>query len=155
MAGETQLDTTGRKSQVWVEDSPGAGTYTQLRRIKSFGHPRSTREQLDSTSLEDDDPTFVPGDLSRSAFNIVTNYRGGSDTDLKLEEMAASEDAYGVILIRAERGVLTRQFSFDLLVSEYGPDDAERKAVTTATASCQATGTVTAAAYTTAPPVEA
>jgi hypothetical protein len=153
MAGETQLDTTGRKSEVWVEDSPGAGTYTRLHRVKSFGHPKSTRDQLDSTSLEDDAPTYVPDDIKFDNFSIVTNYRAGSDTDLKLEAMAASEQPYGVILIRAERGVLKRQFSFDMYVNSYGPDDAERKTVTVATADCQANGTVTGAAYTTPPPV--
>jgi hypothetical protein len=153
MPGETQLDTTGRKSEVWVEDSPGAGTYTRLHRVKSFGHPKSTRDQLDSTSLEDDAPTYVPDDIKFDNFSIVTNYRAGSDTDLKLEAMAASEQPYGVILIRAERGVLKRQFSFDMYVNSYGPDDAERKTVTVATADCQANGTVTGAAYTTPPPV--
>lgn len=150
---ETQLDTTGRKSEVWVEDSPGAGTFTQLRRVKSFGHPGSSRDQLDSTSLEDDAPTYVPGDLKFDNFNIVTNFRAGSDTDLKLAEMAASEEPYAIVLIRAERGTLTRQYSFDAYVNSYKPDDAERSTVTTATAECQANGTVTAAAYTTAPPV--
>lgn len=149
---ETQLDTTGRKSQVWIEDSPGAGTYTQLRRIKSFGHPRATREQLDSSSLEDDAKTFVPGDLDFSNFDIVSNYRAGSDTDERLEELAASEESIGVILIRAERGVLTKQYSFDMFVNEYGPDNAERSSVTTATANCKATGLVSSAAYTTPPP---
>lgn len=149
---ETQLDTTGRKSQVWIEDSPGAGTYTQLRRIKSFGHPRATREQLDSSSLEDDAKTFVPGDLDFSNFDIVSNYRAGSDTDERLEELAASEESIGVILIRAERGTLTKQYSFDMFVNEYGPDNAERSSVTTATANCKATGLVSSAAYTTPPP---
>jgi hypothetical protein len=149
---ETQKDTTGRKSEVWVEDSPGAGTFTQLRRVKSFGHPKSSRGQLESTALEDDAPTYVPDDIKFDNFSIVTNFRAGSDTDLKLEEMAASEEAYAMILIRAERGVLTRQYSFDMYVNSYGPDDAERSAVTTASADCQATGTVTSAAYTTPPP---
>lgn len=152
MAGETQLDTTGRKSQVWVEDSPGANTYTQLRRVKSFGHPRSTRGQLDSTSLEDDAPVYVPDDIEFDNFNIVTNYRAGSDTDEKLEELAAQEEPIGVILIRAERGVLTKQYAFDMYVNSYGPDDAERRTVTTATAECQATGDVTPSAYTAPPP---
>jgi hypothetical protein len=150
---ETQLDTTGRKSEVWVEDSPGAGTFTRLHRVKSFGHPGSSRDQLESTSLEDDAPTYVPDDIKFDNFNVVSNFRAGSSTDLKLEEMAASEQPYGMILIRAERGVLTRQYSFDVYVNSYKPDDAERKTVTTATAECQATGTVTAAAYTTPPPV--
>lgn len=149
---ETQLDTTGRKSQVWIEDAPGAGTYTQLRRIKSFGHPRATREQLDSSSLEDDAKTFVPGDLDFSNFDIVSNFRAGSDTDERLEELAASEESIGVILIRAERGTLTKQYSFDMFVNEYGPDNAERSSVTTATANCKATGLVSSAAYTTPPP---
>jgi hypothetical protein len=131
---ETQKDTTGRKSEVWVEDSPGAGTFTQLRRVKSFGHPKSSRGQLESTALEDDAPTYVPDDIKFDNFSIVTNFRAGSDTDLKLEEMAASEEAYAMILIRAERGVLTRQYSFDMYVNSYGPDDAERSAVTTASA---------------------
>ena len=148
---ETQKDTTGRKSQVWVEDTPGSATYVQLRRVKTIGHPTLTRANLDSTSLEDDDPTYVPDDRKADSFNIVTNYRAGSDTDLKLEEMADSEDPYNMIIIRAERGVLTRQFSFDVYVNSYKPDDAERGSVTTASASCQQTGAVTAAAYTTAP----
>lgn len=151
MAGETQKDTTGRKSQVWVEDSPGSATYVQLRRVKSIGHPTFTRSSLESTSLEDDDPTYVPDDRKADSFNIVTNFRAASDTDLKLEEMADSEDAYSMIVIRAERGVLTRQYSFAVYVNSYKPDDAERGAVTTATASCQQTGPVTAADYTTAP----
>lgn len=150
--GETQKDTTGRKSQVWVEDSPGAGTYTQLRRVKTIGHPKSTRGTLESTSLEDDDPTYIPDDRKFDNFDIVTNFRGGSDTDLKLAEMEANEDPYGMIIIRAERGVLSRQYSFDVYVNSYAPDAAERGSVTTATASCQATGSVTAADYSAAPP---
>lgn len=149
---ETQLDTTGRKSQVWIEDSPGAGTYTQLRRVKSFGHPSSSRDQLESTSLEDDDPVYVPADRKFDNFSIVTNFRANSDTDLRLEELAASEDPIGVVLIRAERGVLTKQYSFDIYVNSYKPDDAERGTVTTATADCQANGSVTSAAYTAPPP---
>jgi hypothetical protein len=150
--GETQKDTTGRKSQIWVEDSPGAGTYTQLRRVKSIGHPKRTRGQLESTALEDDDPTYIPDDFKFDNFNIVTNYRGGSDTDLKQEEMAESEDPYGVIIIRAERGVLTSQYSFDMYANSYGPDDAERGSVTTATMECQATGSVTRSDYSAPPP---
>jgi hypothetical protein len=149
---ETQLDTTGRKSQVWIENSVGSGTYTQLHRVKSFGHPKAAREQLESTSLEDDARTYVPGDLDFDNFDIVTNFRAGSDTDERLEDLAASEDTIGVVLIRAERGTLTKQYSFDMLVTSYGPDDAERGTVTTATASCKASGTVTSAAYTTPPP---
>lgn len=149
---EDQLDTTGRKSQVWIEDAPGANTYTQMRRLKSFGHPRSTRGQLDSTSLEDDAPVYVPDDISFDNFSIVTNYRALSDTDERLEELAALEDPIGVILIRASRGTLTKQYSFDMYVNNYGPDDAERRTVTTATAECQATGDITPAAYTAAPP---
>lgn len=149
---ETQLDTTGRKSQVWIEDSPGAATYTQLRRVKSFGHPTSSRGQLESTSLEDDAPVYVPDDIKFDNFNIVTNYRALSDTDERLEELAASEDPTRIILIRASRGVLTKQYSFDMYVNKYGPDDAERGSVTTATAECQATGDITSAAYTAPPP---
>lgn len=150
---ETQKDTTGRKSQVWVEDSPGAGTYTQLRRVKRFGHPKSSREKLPSTSLEDDAPTHVPGDMEYESFQVVTNYRAGSDTDEKCEEIAASEEPYGVILIRAERGVLTKQYSFNAF-GDYSPDDAERGAVTEATLDLLPDGPVTAAAYTTPPPVD-
>jgi hypothetical protein len=152
---ETQQDTTGRKSEVWIEDSPGAGTYTRLYRVKSFGHPKATRDQLESTSLEDDAKTFVPGDLDFDAFNIVTNFRAGSDTDTRLNALATGEDEIGVIMIRAERGVLTQQYSFNMLVLNYGPDDAERSTVTTATASCKSTGTVTRAPYTTPPPAAA
>jgi hypothetical protein len=149
---EDQLDTTGRKSQVWIEDSPGAGTYTQLRRVKSFGHPKASRGQLESTALEDDAPVYVPDDIKFDNFSIVTNYRAGSDTDERLEDLAASEDPIGVILIRASRGVLTKQYSFDMYVNSYAPDNAERGNVTTATADCQATGAITSAAYSAPPP---
>lgn len=148
---ETQLDTTGRKSQIWIEDSPGAGTYTQLRRVKTIGHPKASRERLESTSLEDDSKTYVPGDKDFEEFDVVTNFRAGSDTDERLEELADSEDEIGVIIIRAERGVLTKQYSFDASVLSYGPDDAERGTVTTATARITPTGNVTSAAYTTPP----
>lgn len=149
---ETQKDTTGRKSEVWIEDGPGAGTFTRLHRIKSFGHPIASRERLESSSLEDDAKTYVPGDVDFDEFDIISNFRAGSDTDVRLEELAASEDEIGVILIRAERGVLTRQYSFDMLVLSYGPDSAERSTVTTATAKCSATGNVTSAAYSAPPP---
>jgi hypothetical protein len=92
---EDQLDTTGRKSQVWIEDSPGAGTYTQLRRVKSFGHPNHRAGSSNRRRLEDDAPVYVPDDIKFDNFSIVTNYRAGSDTDEKLEELAASEDPIG------------------------------------------------------------
>lgn len=148
---ETQLDTTGRKSQVWIEDAPGANTYTQLRRVKNFGFPRAVRERLESTSLEDDAKTYVPGDKDFEEFDIVTNFRPGSDTDERLEDLANGEDEIGIIIIVAIRGTLTKQYSFDGLVLSYGPDTVERGSVTEATARVTATGSVTSAAYTTPP----
>lgn len=151
---ETQLDTTGRKSEIWIEDAPGAGTYTKLRRVKTLNIPRSSRERLESTSLEDDAKTYVPGDKDFEAFDVVTNYRPGSDTDERLEELAAGEDEIGMIVIAAIRGTLTKQYSFDALVLGYGPNDLTRGAVSEATANITATGNVTSAAYTT-PPTQA
>lgn len=148
---ETQLDTTGRKSEIWIEDSPGAGTYTKLRRVKTLNLPTSSRERLESTSLEDDAKTYVPGDKDFEEFDVVTNFRPGSDTDERLEDLAAGEDEIGVIIIVAIRGVLTKQYSFDALVLSYGPNDITRGAVTEATARLTATGNVTSAAYTTPP----
>lgn len=149
---ETQLATTGKKSQVWIEDAPGANTYTQLKHVKRFGMPKPEREKLESTHLESEGKEYVPGDVDFGDFDIVTNYRPGSDTDERLEELAVGEDTIGIILIVAIRGTLTKQYSGDINVLQYGPDEINR-AVNEAVASVSSTGAFTSAAYTTPPPV--
>jgi hypothetical protein len=146
---ETQKFSTGAKSEVWIEDSPGAGTYTKLHHVKRFGHPTTEREKLEGTHLESDAKEYVAGDAEPQEFDIVVNYRPGSDTDLRLEELAGEEDDVSIILIRAVRGVLTRQYTFNAQVLSYAPDEAERGSVTEAIAKVQASGAITSAAYTT------
>lgn len=147
---ETQKATTGKKSQVWLETGPGTGIYKQLVQVTEFALPQPEQEQLDATHLESDGKEYIPGDVDYGELEVSGNYRPGSDTDERLEELAVGDDTVNAIFIVAERGTLTKQYSCDVNVSRYGPDTIDR-AVNKFTATLRATGAVTSTAYTTPP----
>lgn len=135
---------TGAKSQFWLND--GTALY-QLREVKNFQIPSPQLEEHESTHLDSDAKEFVPGDIDFGEFNVVLNFRPGSDTDTKLEAALAAQTERAFAAHVAVRGVLTRSYTGNCIVKAIDRGEVSRSGVMEVTVTCRSTGAITSAAY--------
>lgn len=135
---------TGAKSQFFLND--GSQLY-QLKEVKSISAPNFSVEEIETTHLESDAKEFAPGDVDFGEFEVVMNYRPGSDTDTKIEEAVAAQAERAFKINVAVRGVLTRTLAGNAIVVGYDRGEITRGGVMEATLRLRATGYVTSAAY--------
>lgn len=135
---------TGAKSQFWLHD--GSALY-QMRQVKNFQIPSPEYEELESTHLDSDAKEYVPGDTDFGEFNVVMNFRPGSDTDTKLEAALAAQEERAFAAHVAVRKVLTRSYTGNCLVKKIDRGEVNRSGVMEVTVTCRSTGAVTSAAY--------
>lgn len=143
MAEDTKAS-TGAKSQFWLHD--GSALY-QLRQVKNFKIPSPELEELECTHLDSDAKEYAPGDTDFGEFDVVLNFRPGSDTDTKLEAALAAQTERAFAAHVAVRKVLTRSYTGNCLVKKIDRGEVNRQGIMEATVTCRATGTVTSAPY--------
>lgn len=139
---ETVKASTGAKSKFSLHD--GTALY-QLKEVKSVQIPSFEVEQVETTHLESDAKEYVPGDIDFGEFEVVLNFRPGSDTDTKIEATATAQDERGFKVEVAVRGVLARSYTGNCIVIGYDRGEITRSGVMEATLRLRATGFVTSA----------
>lgn len=135
---------TGAKSEFWFND--GTALY-RARQVKNFGLPNPEVEQLEATSLEDDAKVFIPGDTDFGEFEVVLNFRPGSDTDTKLEAWLAAQVERAFKANVAVRKVLTWSYDGNAILVGLDRGEISRGGVMEVTATLRSTGAVTSSAY--------
>jgi hypothetical protein len=144
---DDQLAGTGHRGQVWLSTDQTAANLERINQVKSFSIPRKLREFLETTHLDSDAKEYAPALPDFDEFDIVTNYRPGSDTDLALQDAADDDDPRLMRLMVPVRGVLTRQISF-LCYLTYAPaDEVEAQTIMESTATVRVTGGITIEPY--------
>lgn len=100
-----------------LEVSSDGTTWNKLCRIKSYPALGGEREQLESTDLEDDEQTFIPGVQSRDAMGFTANYTLDSYTSVKAKAMT---DLHYRLKMgeNAKDGVATWDGQHDVYVNE-------------------------------------
>lgn len=144
MALETTKASTGSKSQFWLHD--GTALY-QLVQVRSFKLPSPSRDRVESTSLEDDNKVYVPGDLDYGEFEVMINLRPGSTTDTLLEAAVAAADDRAFKAVLAVRNTPTRNYTGSAVVLGYEKGEINRKGVMEGTIKLAMSTALTNAAY--------
>ena len=70
-----------------LEVSSDGTTWEKLCKIKSYPALGGERDQLETTDLEDDEQTFIPGVKSRDTMGFTANYTLESYTAVKAKAM--------------------------------------------------------------------
>lgn len=100
-----------------LETSADGTTWTKLCRIKSYPALGGAPEQLETTDLEDEQQTFVPGVQSMEAMEFTANYELSDYTAVK--EKANTELHYRLKMGKdGADGVATWQGEHSVYVNE-------------------------------------
>lgn len=80
----------GAKTKFQMEDPDSADTYFTVPGIRTYGETGETRQQVDVTSIDDEDPVFIAGDKETNQKDITGTLKP-SDANQKKFRDAAKE----------------------------------------------------------------
>jgi hypothetical protein len=140
---DTQLAGTGWNGAFHLDNSLGA--LTELKQVKSFTLPQDEVDQVDITHLKSPNRRreYAPGMIDGGEFEVVLNFRAGSDTDQLLQEALESAETRSFKAVIPERGVAAWEITGDGIVVGYDRGEVNAEDAMEATATIRVTGAVT------------
>jgi len=150
---DTQLAGIGWGGEFWLADtgvSGAPGTLTELVQVKSFTLPQDEVEQVETSHLKSPGRRreYAPGMIESGEFEVVLNFRAGSDTDQLIAEALNAGDNRKFKAVIPERGVPVWDVEGDCIVVGYDRGDVNVDDAMEATLTCKVTGLPTEAAHT-------
>ncbi|HEY8593310.1 MAG TPA: phage tail tube protein [Sphingomicrobium sp.] len=142
---DDQLAGTGHRGQFWLDNA--SGTLTRLGQVVSFNIPTAERDEVETTHLDSDAKEFAPGLIDFGTFEVVLNFRPGSDTDELLEDAASDEGVREFKAVVPIRGELAKDYTGTGFVRGYERGDITPDGKMEATVTIRVTGAVTGAAH--------
>lgn len=138
---DNQLAGTGHRGQFWLDNL--SGVLTRLGQVVSFNLPTAERDEVEITHLDSDAKEYAPGLADFGEFEVVLNFRTGSDTDVLLAEAAASQTVRDFKAVVPIRGVLTTDYLGSAFVKSYERGEVTVDGKLEATVTLRMTGALT------------
>lgn len=104
-----------------------AGSLEQLCKIKSFPQLGGEREQIETTDLEDEQQTFVPGVMQVDSMQFTANYMIATYTSLKTN---ANTAGFFELDFGGGQGKATWEGMYDVFINEGGVNDPVEMTIT-------------------------
>lgn len=143
---DNQLAGTGHRGQFWLGNGASPSVLTRVNQVVSFGIPARMREWIETTHLDSDAKEYAPSLPDFDEFDVVLNFRPGSDTDEMLDDASEDNDPRDFKLVVPVRGVLTKQYEGQGYIT-YDPGEVTVDGKMESTVTVKMTGNLTPAPY--------
>ena len=147
---DTQLAGIGWGGEFWLEDDASTPVLTELVQVKSFTLPQDEVEQVETSHLKSPGRRreYAPGMIEGGEFEVVLNFRAGSDTDQLLATALTDGITRKFKAVIPERGVPVWDIEGDCIVAGYDRGEVNVDDAMEATVTCKITGFPLEAAHT-------
>jgi len=148
---DDQLAGIGWGGEFWLSNgATPTPVLTELVQVKSFTLPQDEVEQVETSHLKSPGRRreYAPGMIEGGEFEVVLNFRAGSDTDQLLAEALTAGDTRDFKAVIPERGVPVWDIEGECIVSGYDRGEVNIDDAMEATVTCKITGLPVEAAHT-------
>ena len=147
---DDQLAGIGWGGEFWLGDDATPSVLTELSQVKSFTLPQDEVEQVETSHLKSPGRRreYAPGMIEGGEFEVVLNFRAGSDTDQACSEALNSGDTRPFKAVIPERGTPVWDVTGECVVVGYDRGDVNIDDAMEATLTCKVTGLPTEAVHT-------
>ena len=123
-------------------------TLYELKHVRSFKPPYSTRERVDATHLKSAGRRreMIPGLFETTSITVSPNYRPGSDTATLLPAAVAAGDQRDAKFVIPLDGDDNVDITCDVIVTAYEVDDVQKDEAMIASVTLEVVGAITQAA---------
>jgi len=146
---DDQLAGIGWGGEFWLGDDAEPSVLFEMTQVKSFTLPQDEVEQVETSHLKSPGRRreYAPGMIEGGEFEVVLNFRAGSDTDQAAQEALNSGDTRPFKAVIPERGVPVWDISGDCVVVGYDRGEVNIDDAMEATLTCKITGLPTEMAH--------
>jgi hypothetical protein len=140
---DDQLAGIGWGGEFWLSDAAApTGVLTELVQVKSFTLPTDEVEQVETSHLKSPGRRreYAPGMIEGGEFEVVLNFRAGSDTDQLLAEALLAGDNRLFKAVIPERGIPVWDISGECIIAGYDRGEVNIDDAMEATVTCKITG---------------
>jgi hypothetical protein len=147
---DDQLAGIGWGGEFWLDDDAVTPILTELVQVKSFTLPQDEVEQVEISHLKSPGRRreYAPGMIEGGEFEVVLNFRAGSDTDQLCQTALSAGNTRAFKAIIPERGVPVWDITGDCVVTGYDRGEVNIDDAMEATLTCKITGLPLEAAHT-------
>lgn len=147
---DDQLAGIGWGGEFWLTNNAATPVLTELVQVKSFTLPQDEVEQVETSHLKSPGRRreYAPGMIEGGEFEVVLNFRAGSDTDTLCQDAlndGLNRDFKAVI---PERGIPVWDVEGECVVVGYDRGEVNIDDAMESTLTCKITGLPTEAAHT-------
>lgn len=146
---DDQLAGIGWGGEFHLGDDAEPSVLVELVQVKSFTLPQDEVEQVEISHLKSPGRRreYAPGMIEGGEFEVVLNFRAGSDTDQLCQEALNSGDTRPFKAVIPERGIPVWDVNGDCVVVGYDRGEVNIDDAMEATLTCKITGLPTEAAH--------
>jgi hypothetical protein len=147
---DDQLAGIGWGGEFWLGNDATPSVLTELVQVKSFTLPTDDVEQVETSHLKSPGRRreYAPGMIEGGEFEVVLNFRAGSDTDQLLAEALTSGQNRDFKAVIPERGVPVWDISGECIIAGYDRGEVNIDDAMEATVTCKITGLPVEAVHT-------
>ena len=147
---DDQLAGIGWGGEFWLGDEADPSVLTELVQVKSFTLPQDEVEQVETSHLKSPGRRreYAPGMIEGGEFEVVLNYRAGSDTDLLVQTALNDGLPRPFKAVVPERGVAVWDITGTGVVTGHDRGEVNVDDAMEATVTVKITGLPTEAAHT-------
>jgi len=146
---DDQLAGIGWGGEFWLGNDATPSVLTELVQVKSFTLPQDQVEQVETSHLKSPGRRreYAPGMIECGEFEVVLNFRAGSDTDQLISDALNSGENRDFKAVIPERGVPVWDVTGECIVVGYDRGDVNVDDAMEATVTCKVTGLPVEAAH--------
>jgi hypothetical protein len=146
---DDQLAGIGWGGEFWLGNDATPSVLTELVQVKSFTLPQDQVEQVETSHLKSPGRRreYAPGMIESGEFEVVLNFRAGSDTDQLISDALNSGENRDFKAVIPERGVPVWDVTGECIVVGYDRGDVNVDDAMEATVTCKVTGLPVEAAH--------
>ena len=145
---DDQLAGTGWGGEFHLGTTATPATLVELLQVKSFTLPQDEVDEVDITHLKSPGRRreYAPGMIDGGEFEVVLNFRAGSDTDQLIADELASGSTLGFKAVIPERGVAAWEIEGECIVKGYDRGEVNAEDAMEATVTLRISGALTESA---------
>jgi len=139
---DDQLAGIGWGGEFWLSDGAATPVLKELIQVKSFTLPQDEVEQVETSHLKSPGRRreYAPGMIEGGEFEVVLNFRAGSDTDQLLAAALVAGDNRDFKAVIPERGTPVWDIEGECIIAGYDRGEVNIDDAMEATVTCKITG---------------
>jgi hypothetical protein len=139
---DDQLAGIGWGGEFWLSDGAATPVLKELVQVKSFTLPQDEVEQVETSHLKSPGRRreYAPGMIEGGEFEVVLNFRAGSDTDQLLAEALVEGGNREFKAVIPERGIPVWDIEGECIIAGYDRGEVNIDDAMEATVTCKITG---------------